>query len=86
MELLRQLVPRAGKIGVLLDANQSDFADQLRDAEAAMPDGSRVSSRTERICVFSRRLVARTEHDRITVEPAELATEQDEHPGRRVPP
>jgi putative tryptophan/tyrosine transport system substrate-binding protein len=41
MELLRQLVPRAGKIGVLLDANQSDLADQLRDAEAAVRDGSR---------------------------------------------
>ena len=40
MELLRQLVPRAGKIGVLLDANQSDLADQLRDAEAAVRDGS----------------------------------------------
>src|SRR4029079_2481089 len=41
MELLRQLVPRAGKISVLLDANQSDLADQLRDAEAAVRDGSR---------------------------------------------
>jgi putative ABC transport system substrate-binding protein len=41
MELLRQLVPRAGKIGVLLDANQSDLADQLRDAEAAVRDGTR---------------------------------------------
>ena len=41
MELLQQLVPRADKIGVLLDANQSDFADQLRDAEAAVRGGSR---------------------------------------------
>jgi putative ABC transport system substrate-binding protein len=40
-ELLQQLVPRAGKIGVLLDANQSDLADQLRDAEAAVRGGSR---------------------------------------------
>lgn len=35
LELLRQLVPNAGVIGVLLDANQSDFEDQLNDAEAA---------------------------------------------------
>jgi putative ABC transport system substrate-binding protein len=41
MELLRQLAPRAGKIGVLLDASQSDLADQLRDAEAAAGGDSR---------------------------------------------
>ena len=41
MELLRQLAPRAGKIGVLLDASQSDLADQLRDAEAAVRGDSR---------------------------------------------
>src|ERR1700693_2523053 len=35
LELLEQLAPQADKIGVLLDANQSDFADQLYDAEAA---------------------------------------------------
>ena len=40
MELLQQLVPHDGKIGVLLDANQSDLADQLRDAEAAVRGGS----------------------------------------------
>jgi putative ABC transport system substrate-binding protein len=40
MELLRQLVPRARKIGVLLDANQSDLADQLRDAESGVRDSS----------------------------------------------
>jgi putative ABC transport system substrate-binding protein len=42
MELLQQLVPRAGKVGVLLDGNQSDVADQLRDAEAAVRGGSRI--------------------------------------------
>jgi putative ABC transport system substrate-binding protein len=41
MELLLHLVPRAGKVGVLLDTNQSDLADQLRDAEAAARSGSR---------------------------------------------
>ena len=40
MELLQQLVPHDGKIGVLLDANQSDVADQMRDAEAAVRGGS----------------------------------------------
>jgi len=35
LALLQQLVPRAEKIGILLDGNQSDFADQLRDAEGA---------------------------------------------------
>jgi putative ABC transport system substrate-binding protein len=39
LELLQQLVPHAGVIGVLLDANQSDFEDQLNDAEAAARTG-----------------------------------------------
>jgi putative ABC transport system substrate-binding protein len=36
LELLEQLVPKAARIAVLLDANQSDFEDQLNDAEAAV--------------------------------------------------
>jgi putative ABC transport system substrate-binding protein len=35
LELLQQLVPKVSILAVLLDANQSDFEDQLRDAEAA---------------------------------------------------
>jgi putative tryptophan/tyrosine transport system substrate-binding protein len=41
LELLEQLAPQADKIGVLLDANQSDFADQLYDAEAAASSSGR---------------------------------------------
>jgi putative tryptophan/tyrosine transport system substrate-binding protein len=41
LELLEQLAPQADKIGVLLDANQSDFADQLHDAEAAASSSGR---------------------------------------------
>lgn len=41
LELLEQLAPRADKIGVLLDANQSDFADQLHDAEVAASSSGR---------------------------------------------
>lgn len=41
MELLGRLVPSATKIGLLLDANQSDVADQLRDAETAVRGNSR---------------------------------------------
>jgi putative ABC transport system substrate-binding protein len=41
LELLQRLVPSADTIGVLLDANQSDFADQLHDAEAAASSGGR---------------------------------------------
>jgi putative ABC transport system substrate-binding protein len=36
LELLEQLVPKAARIAVLLDANQSDFQDQFDDAEAAV--------------------------------------------------
>jgi putative ABC transport system substrate-binding protein len=35
LELLQQLAPKAAVIAVLLDSNQSDFEDQLNDAEAA---------------------------------------------------
>jgi putative ABC transport system substrate-binding protein len=41
LELLQQLVPSADTIGVLLDANQSDLADQLHDAETAASSGGR---------------------------------------------
>jgi putative ABC transport system substrate-binding protein len=41
LELLQRLVPTADTIGVLLDGNQSDFADQLHDAEAAARSGGR---------------------------------------------
>ena len=41
LELLQQLVPNIGVIGVLLDANQSDFEDQLSDAVAAARTGGR---------------------------------------------
>jgi putative ABC transport system substrate-binding protein len=41
MELLQQLVPSAKKIGLLLDVNQSDLADQSRDAETAVRGNSR---------------------------------------------
>lgn len=41
MELLGRLAPSATKIGLLLDANQSDVADQLRDAETAVRGNSR---------------------------------------------
>jgi putative tryptophan/tyrosine transport system substrate-binding protein len=41
LELLQQLDPNIGVIGVLLDANQSDFEDQLNDAEAAARSGGR---------------------------------------------
>jgi len=41
LELLEQLAPRAAIIAVLLDANQSDFAVQLSDAEAAARSGGR---------------------------------------------
>lgn len=40
VELLQELVPRVVKIAVLLDANQSDLTDQLRDAEGAVRGSS----------------------------------------------